>query len=214
MFTGLVEKTGIVQSVVTGDGGTVVKVTSPPGTDEFHVGESIAVNGVCLTVIGFRGDQFDVEISPETLQKSNLVNLKKGDCVNIERALKVGGRLGGHFVNGHVDCVAVIGSIKKYGDSMVFEIRADDNIMRYMVYKGSVAVNGISLTISKVLRSAFEVTVLPYTLLPTNLASAKPGDRVNIEVDIIGKYVERFVKGDKDASLLDALGKSGYLKED
>lgn len=214
MFTGLVEKTGTVQSVVTGDGGTVVKVTCPPGTDELHVGESIAVDGVCLTVIGFRGDQFDVEISPETLQKSNLVNLKRGDCVNIERALKVGGRLGGHFVNGHVDGVAMIGSIKKYGDSMVFEIRADDNIMRYMVYKGSVAVNGISLTISRVLRSAFEVTVLPYTFSQTNLASAKPGDRVNIEVDIIGKYVERFVRGDKDASLLEVLGKSGYLKED
>ncbi|NIO17318.1 MAG: riboflavin synthase [Deltaproteobacteria bacterium] len=214
MFTGLIEKTGTVRTVVTGDGGTVVKIAFLPETDEFQIGESIAVNGVCLTVIAFRGDQFDVEISPETLKKSNLVNLKRGDCVNIERALKVGGRLGGHFVNGHVDGVAVIGSIKRYGDSLVFEIRADDNIMRYMVYKGSVAVNGISLTISRVLTSAFEVTVLPYTFSQTNLASAKPGDRVNIEVDIIGKYVERFVKGDRDTGLLELLGKSGYLKED
>jgi riboflavin synthase len=213
MFTGLIEKTGIVQSVITGGHGTVAKISCDLESIDLKMGESIAVNGVCLTVIGFGNDAFDVEISPETLARSNLKDLKRGDCVNIERALMIGGRLGGHFVNGHVDGVAVLGYMRKYGDSMVFEIKADDNIMRYIVYKGSVAVNGISLTVSKVLRNAFEVTILPYTISQTNLTFAKQGDRVNIEVDIIGKYVEKFLRGDKDSELLDTLGNSGFLKE-
>lgn len=214
MFTGIVERTGIVQSVASRGEGTVAKISCDMESKDLHVGESVAVNGVCLTVIGFVGDVFDVEMSPETRERSNLKDLKSGDYVNIERALTVGGRLGGHFVNGHVDGIAVLNNMRKYGDSMVFEIKADDNIMKYIVYKGSVAVNGISLTVSRVLKNAFEVTVLPYTIEQTNLAFAKPGDRVNIEVDIIGKYVEQFMKGDKDSNLLDMLGKSGFLKEE
>lgn len=214
MFTGIVEKIGKVESVTARAGGKVANISVGEELRDPRVGESIAVNGVCLTVIDFGRGAFDVEMSPETLKRSNLRELKKGDYVNIERALKVGGRLGGHFVNGHTDGVGVLGLSRKMGDSVVFEIKADDTIMRYIVFKGSVALNGISLTVSGVKKNLFEVTVLPYTMEQTNLKFAKQGDRLNIEVDIIGKYVERFVKKDKDTKFLELLGNSGFLKED
>lgn len=214
MFTGLVEKIGKVESVTARAGGKVANIFVGKELHDARVGESIAVNGVCLTVIDFGRDAFNVEMSPETLERSNLKELKRGDYVNIERSLKVGGRLGGHFVNGHTDGVGVLGFSRKVGDSVVLEIKADDTIMRYIVFKGSVALNGISLTVSGVKKNSFEVTVLPYTMEQTNLKFAKQGDRLNIEVDIIGKYVERFVKKDRDAKFLDLLGNSGFLKED
>lgn len=214
MFTGIIETMGVVDSVTAKGGAKIAMVLYPRELDEPGIGESVAVNGVCLTVIALGKEGFEVEISPETIRRSNLHELKKGDYVNIERALRIGGRLGGHIVNGHVDGTGTMASRRKSGDSVVFEIRADDTIMKYIVFKGSVAINGISLTVSNVLRKSFEVTVLPYTYEQTNLKFARQGESVNIEVDIIGKYVERLMEREDDAKLMELLGNSGFLKEE
>lgn len=214
MFTGIVERVGKVKSVAVRGGGRAVQVESGIDAGEIALGESIAVNGVCLTVIGKGGVMFEVEVSPETLGRSNLKYLKRGDPVNIERSLKVGDRMGGHMMYGHVDGVATIRRIRKYGDSVVFEIDADNTIMRYIVLKGSVAVQGVSLTVSKVARGGFEVTLLPYTLENTTLTHATQGALVNIEVDIIGKYIENLLAKRDNSGILELLGKSGYVKED
>ena len=214
MFTGIIESVGVVKSISGTPGGVKAKISFPDEREGIIRGESISVNGVCLTVISKEGVEFEVEISGETLKKSNLERLAKGDRVNLERSLTVGGRLGGHMVYGHVDGIAVLVKRVKQGDSEVFELRIDDNIMKYIVYKGSVALNGVSLTVSRLFPRSFEVVVLPFTLTHTNLQYMRPGDLLNLEVDIIGKYVEKFLAGRAEDGMMGMLRKSGFMKEE
>ena len=194
MFTGIVEDIGHVkgfkrkqkESVLTFEVGRI-------DIREVELGESIAVNGTCLTVTSIGENEFTVDASHETLSKTNLGQLKKGDRVNLERSLRVGGKLGGHIVTGHVDGVGKVESRKKRGDSHIFRFSVPKALARYIVEKGSVAVDGVSLTVNEVKGREFMVNIIPYTLDETIFGGLKKGDVVNIECDIIGKYVEKFV---------------------
>lgn len=194
MFTGIIEDIGKVsgikrkqkESVFTFEVGRIdIRDVEP--------GESISVNGTCLTVTSTGEKTFTVDASHETLSKTNLNELKKGDRVNLERSLRVGGKLGGHIVNGHVDGVGKVASRRKRGDSHIFRFSAPKALARYIVEKGSVAVDGVSLTVNEVKGRDFTVNIIPYTLNETIFGGLKKGDAVNIECDIIGKYVEKFV---------------------
>ena len=157
-------------------------------------GDSVAVNGVCLTVIDKRADLFQVEVMPETLKRTALGGLKSGDIVNLELAMKAADRFAGHIVQGHIDGVATVKSIKQKGNSRLFTFEVPKQLGRYIVEKGSVAVNGISLTVIDTNNKTFTVGIIPYTWRHTMLSSAKVGDRVNIEVDILAKYLEKLEK--------------------
>ena len=195
MFTGLVSAVARVASLRSGMGGVVLAVERPPTFGDVAVGESIAVSGVCLTVVppAALGQSLFFDVSPETLARSALGGLAAGAGVNLERALAAGDRLGGHIVAGHVDGTAEVLAIEKAGDSRTFRFSLPAPLARYTVEKGSIAVDGISLTVAALGESSFDVAVVPHTFTSTTLGTKKPGDRVNIEVDILGKYVERLL---------------------
>jgi riboflavin synthase len=196
MFTGIVEDVGKVREIKT-KSKDVLFIIQVKHIDagEIGLGESIAVNGTCLTVISSGKNNFTVEASHETLKRTNLSKLKVGSKVNLERALKIGGRLGGHIVNGHVDGIGKVESIEKRGKSIEIWFSLPEALSRYVVEKGSIAVDGVSLTINAVNGNRFSVNIIPYTQDATIFAELRPGDLVNIECDIIGKYVEKFVLG-------------------
>ena len=186
MFTGIVEEVGIV-SKITNNGMTVkaLRILS-----DVKLGDSIAVNGTCLTAVSFSNSEFSVDLSPETMRRTSLSQLTEGSRVNLERALSASDRMGGHIVQGHVDATGRITSIKPDGDSIIFRVRVPKRLDKYIVEKGFVAVDGISLTVVKRGASSFTLAVIPYTLENTNLAVLSEGDRVNLEADILAKYVE------------------------
>ena len=186
MFTGIVEVVGIV-SKITNNGMTVkaLRILS-----DVKLGDSIAVNGTCLTAVSFSNSEFSVDLSPETMRRTSLSQLTEGSRVNLERALSASDRMGGHIVQGHVDATGRITSIKPDGDSIIFRVRIPKRLDKYIVEKGFVAVDGISLTVVKRGASSFTLAVIPYTLENTNLAVLSEGDRVNLEADILAKYVE------------------------
>jgi len=182
--------------------------------DEVVLGESIAVNGVCLTVVGHAPDELSFDVSPETLRHTNLGELKKGSAVNLERAMKFSDRFGGHLVSGHVDGVGTVVSVSPSGDYTYYRISAPSHILQVSVPKGSVAVDGISLTIVDLDESTLSVAIIPHTASETTIGQRRPGDRVNLEADMIGKYVARLLEprlsDTRDRSLLDLLKKEGY----
>ena len=186
MFTGIVEEVGIV-SKITNNGMTVkaLRVLS-----DVKLGDSIAVNGTCLTAVSFSNSEFSVDLSPETMRRTSLSQLTEGSRVNLERALSASDRMGGHIVQGHVDATGRITSIKPDGDSIIFRVRIPKRLDKYIVEKGFVAVDGISLTVVKRGASSFTLAVIPYTLENTNMAVLSEGDQVNLEADILAKYVE------------------------
>jgi riboflavin synthase len=186
VFTGIVEEVGIV-SKITNNGMTVkaLRVLS-----DVKLGDSIAVNGTCLTAVSFSNSEFSVDLSPETMRRTSLSQLTEGSRVNLERALSASDRMGGHIVQGHVDATGRITSIKPDGDSIIFRVRVPKRLDKYIVEKGFVAVDGISLTVVKRGASSFTLAVIPYTLENTNLAVLSEGDQVNLEADILAKYVE------------------------
>lgn len=190
MFTGIVESLGEVASLAEGR----LEVRPEPGfaPEGFAEGESVAVNGCCLTVLPGEGLRFD--LSPETLDRTSLGALASGARVNLERAVVAGGRLGGHVVQGHVDATGVFEGSSPEGNSVVMRFRAPAGYGRYLIDKGSVAVEGVSLTVVRPVEDAFEVWVIPHTLERTNLGSLRPGDRVNLEFDVLAKYVERLLE--------------------
>ncbi len=207
MFTGIIEHVGTVDSVrVTPDGGRLT-IRSPEAAGELGEGDSVAVNGACLTKVGGEEETFAVDVSPESLKKTNLGALRKGDPVNLELAMRLGARLGGHMVSGHVDAVGRIENRRTEGDSEIVAIQAPPEVMRYVVSKGSVAVDGISLTIAGRETGRFLVAIIPHTALKTTLLLKKPGDPVNLEADLIGKYVERLLTQDSEG------GTGGMTKE-
>ncbi len=207
MFTGLVEALGNISSINKTSNG--MRLSMKPSSDmEVSIGDSIAVNGVCLTATTDRGSiMFDV--SPETMKSTNLGELKVNQKVNLERALRLSDRLGGHIVTGHVDAVGKIRERRPEGEYTFYTFDAPPEVLRYVVKKGSVAIDGISLTVTGLDSSTFSVAIIPHTLTATNLGDKHKGDSVNMEIDIIGKYVEKFL-GNKDNSK----GLESLLKEE
>lgn len=195
MFTGLVSAVARVVSLRSGAAGAVLAVERPQDFGDAAVGESIAVSGVCLTVVppAAPGQPLFFDVSPETLSRSALGGLAAGAGVNLERALRASDRLGGHIVAGHVDGTAEVLGIEKSGDSWTFRFSLPPPLARYAVEKGSIAVDGISLTVAALGEGSFDVAVIPHTFTATTLGMKKPGDRVNLEVDVLGKYVERLL---------------------
>jgi len=195
MFTGIVEDIGKINHIYKGvKENTYTIAANKIDINTLNIGESIAVNGVCLTVVSFDEISFKVDASHETLNRTNLSNLELNSRVNLERALKMGSRLGGHIVNGHVDGVAEVLEIEPVGESIEFWFKTTDELRRYLVEKGSVAIDGISLTINKVSGSRFSVNIIPHTQEETTINQLEVGSKVNIECDILGKYIEKLLK--------------------
>jgi riboflavin synthase len=193
MFTGLIEEVGSVVMVRASDRGAQLQIAAPCITKKVRTGDSVAANGCCLTLSGHRGDQLTFDLLQETLDRTNLKTLRRHSAVNLERALAADGRLGGHFVQGHIDCTSRVVTFKKSGGDHRLEIELPAEFAHYVVSKGAIAINGISLTVAEVLAKSFVVWIIPYTKRHTNLDRARAGDLLNIEFDILAKYVERML---------------------
>ena len=193
MFTGLIEEVGTVVATRASDQGTKLEIAAPGIAREARAGESIAVNGCCLTLTSRRGDRLSFDLLEETIDRTNLKKLRQHRRLNLERALRADGRLGGHFVQGHVDCVSSIIGLEKKGADFRLEVELPRKFAHYVASKGSIALDGISLTVAEVLPKSFVVWIIPYTKRHTSLDHAKPGDLVNVEFDILAKYVETMV---------------------
>ncbi len=193
MFTGIIEEKGTVASVKKGNVSSRITFSASKVLEDIHEGDSIAVNGVCLTATSITGITFTADVMAETMRRSSLGNLRPGDRVNMERAMLCGGRFGGHIVSGHIDGTGTVKSLKREENAVWVRISADTSLLKYIVEKGSVALDGISLTVAEVDDSGFMVSVIPHTGSETTLLSKKPGDCINIECDMIGKYVEKLL---------------------
>jgi riboflavin synthase len=194
MFTGLVEEIGNVLWIRATDRGTQLRIAAPRVAEKIQTGDSVAVNGCCLTVTARRADQITFDLLQETLDRTNLKTLRRDSPVNLERPLSGDGSIGGHFVQGHIDCMARIASFDNAaGTDYRLEVELPTEFAHYIAYKGSVCINGISLTVAEVLPRSFAVWIIPHTKRSTNLSAAQPGDSVNIEFDILAKYVERML---------------------
>lgn len=193
MFTGIVEELGELVNRQSASSGTYLVIKGTRVMDDLALGDSIAVNGVCLTVARLSSFSFHADVMPETLRKTNLYMLKPGDKVNLERALPVGGRLGGHFISGHVDGVGQIIAEKRETNALVKKISAPPEVMRYTIKKGSIAVDGTSLTVVEVGENWFTVSLIPHTVQQTTFLTKRGGDTVNLEADMLAKYVEKLL---------------------
>ena len=221
MFTGIIEGLGTVVKLRPSGRGKRLVVTTDLELKEMKIGDSIAVNGACLTAVVISANRFEADLSPETLSRTTLNKVKTGDRVNLERALRISDRLDGHLVSGHIDGIGTLSGRESDDNAIIITIAVPEALSRYMIPKGSVAVDGISLTINHCSRDRFSVSIIPYTSKLTTLGIKKKGDAVNIETDMIGKYVERFVqstdgghqKGSAKKSAVDMelLLKSGFL---
>nr|WP_307760223.1 riboflavin synthase [uncultured Peptostreptococcus sp.] len=200
MFTGIVEEVGRVSSIKNSTNSAILTIEAEKVLEESKIGDSISVNGVCLTVTDISSKSFSADIMHESLKRSSLGELKKGSRVNLERALKLRTRLGGHIVSGHIDGVGKIKSIKKDDNAVWYCIEANEKILKYIIEKGSVAIDGISLTVAEENDKDFSVSVIPHTRDASNLSEKKIGSRVNIENDCIAKYVEKLLHLDGDIS--------------
>jgi riboflavin synthase len=193
MFTGLIEEVGEVVAVPASDSGTQLQIAAPAIAKKSRNGDSIAVNGCCLTLTSRRGNRLTFDLLEETIARTNLKKLCRSHRVNLERALPVDGRLGGHFVQGHIDCVSRIVAFDKNGADFRLEVELPAEFAQYVARKGSIALNGISLTVAEVFPESFVAWIIPYTKRQTNLDRAQAGDLVNVEFDILAKYVERML---------------------
>lgn len=209
MFTGIIEEIGTVEKIGSGQDSARLTVKASRVLEDVHVGDSIAVNGICLTVTGFTSGSFTVDVMHETIKRSSFSSLRVGSRVNLERAMAADGRFGGHIVSGHIDGTGKIIKIRRDGIALWYTIETTAEIMKYIVEKGSVAISGISLTVAEVNGNSFSVSTIPHTNEVTVLHECRVGDTVNLENDIIGKYIERFVKG----SSVTASGKGGITEE-
>ncbi len=201
MFTGIVEELGKVQRITRGSKEQQIFIGCSKILDDIHLGDSIAVNGVCLTVVDHGSGYFVADVMNETFSRSGLGALVSGSFVNLERAMPANGRFGGHIVSGHIDGTGKIKSIRQDGNAVWFEISTDKKILDGIVEKGSVAIDGISLTVADVTSNSFKVSIIPHTLKETVLGHRKNGDTVNLENDVVGKYVKKFVEGAQKSGL-------------
>ncbi len=193
MFTGIIESLGTLSAIHPAGRGKQLKIDSDVVLEGTKPGDSIAVNGACLTVVSLSGKRFQADVSPETLSKTTFGVSKIGDRVNIERAMRFSDRIDGHLVSGHIDGTGIVQQRSPLDNAVVMTIEVPKALSRYLIEKGSVAVDGISLTINKCWESGFEISIIPHTAKLTTLPQKRPGDPVNIETDMIGKYVERFL---------------------
>lgn len=211
MFTGLVEAVGTV-SAIRKMGNSIMLCMRPSCDFETAIGDSVCVSGVCLTVVQNNRD-ICFDISPETMRSTSLGALRVNEIVNLERSMRLSDRLGGHIVTGHVDGTGTVRSVRQEGDYTFFTFDAPLDILKYTVKKGSIAVDGISLTVVNVDGGSFSVALIPHTLKVTAIGKKAAGDRVNLEADIIGKYVEKFLSGSEDGRLMNLLREQGYTHE-
>ncbi len=191
MFTGIIEELGTIKDLSPGGS---IRILADRVLEGTNIGDSIAVNGICLTVTELNGDGFTADVMPETLKRTSLSLLRRGDKVNLERAMAADGRFGGHIVSGHIDGTGKIREYKKDGNAVWVTISADDDILRLVVEKGSIAIDGISLTVAEVTDTYFKVSIIPHTAGETTLLLKNTGDPVNLETDIVGKYVEKLLR--------------------
>lgn len=214
MFTGLVEELAIIKRIDVSLQGAQMELQASIILSDMHLGDSIAVNGVCLTVVRMTPSSFVVEAVPETMRRTNLGRLKVGDTVHVERAMAAGGRFGGHIVSGHIDGTGQVVEVEQEGMARVIHIEAAPALMKYIVEKGSICVDGVSLTVMTAGSTRFDISIIPHTQGVTRLGHAKVGDVVNLECDVIAKYVERLLgfkadAGAQPASTLDI----GFLQK-
>jgi riboflavin synthase len=212
MFTGLIESIGTVKRVAPKGNYREITIVPDPSFADLIGGESIAVSGPCLTVVGFDEKSFTVEASQETIRLTTLKNLRQGQKVNLERAVKADARMGGHFVSGHIDSTLSIKRVEKIGKSLRLTIDLPDEYSPYIVDKGSVALNGVSLTVSELGKSGFKVNMIPETQKRTTSADLKAGDLINVEFDMIGKYILRFLEQKRDGTgiSIESMRNMGY----
>lgn len=202
MFTGLVEETGrLVSKAATGDGFQLT-ISADKIMDDLNIGDSVACNGVCLTVIKREGNNFSVDTIEETLKKTNLGTLKNNDKINLERPLKAEERLGGHFVLGHIDTTGKVTEIKKLSNSHWMTISFPESFKKYLIFVGSISIDGVSMTVAQLEGNSFSVGIIPHTWEMTVFSEKKIGDTVNLEFDVLGKYVERIMEAKEDADSL------------
>jgi riboflavin synthase len=220
MFTGIVEAKGEIVSLTPKGGDVTLRIrTGVLDLSDVQLGDSIAVNGVCLTAVTLPGDGFTADVSGETLRLTTLGNLRAGSIVNLEKALTPTTRLGGHLVSGHVDGLGEVVSMKPDARSIRFDIRAPDELAKYIAHKGSITVDGISLTVNSVEGAVFSLNIVPHTQKMTTIAEWQPGSKVNLEVDVIARYLERLLMGERAAQPGESggismafLAENGYLK--
>lgn len=212
MFTGIIEGFGTFRAIRPAGHGTRFAIESDFDLDATKIGDSIAVNGACLTAVTLNGRRFEVDVAPETLSKTTFGAARVGERINLERALKLSDRIDGHLVSGHVDGVGVIQAKQVSSNAVIVTVGLSMELHRYMIVKGSVAIDGISLTINKLNAESIELSIIPHTAAITSIGFKKPGDRVNIETDLIGKYVEKFVTGRPSGSATPSGKASGLDK--
>jgi riboflavin synthase len=213
MFTGLIEDTGRVTAIERRGAAAVLTLTIALPAAEIVVGDSVAVNGVCLTVTAQPGSNLTFDVSPETMAGTTIGRLRPGSAVNLERALRLGDRMGGHIVSGHIDCIGKLARISETSGNRVLDFTLPAENSRYLISKGSVAIDGISLTVNSVSEGGFSVNIIPLTQRATTLSGLKIGDEVNIETDVIGKYVERLTRpwSSSGGLSMKTLAENGFL---
>jgi riboflavin synthase len=216
MFTGLVEEIGKVESIAKSAKSAVITIKAKTVMEGIKLGDSICTNGVCLTVTEFSSDKFSVDVMAESMRRSNLKTLKKGDEVNLERALKLSDRLGGHIVSGHIDGTGRIETYEKEDNAVWITVSAAPELLKYIVDKGSIAIDGVSLTVAYVDDGVFKVSIIPHTKDVTTLLKKQPGQEVNLECDMIGKYIEKLMNfgsrpAPKGSIDMDFLASNGFL---
>lgn len=202
MFTGIIEETGALQEMRSGS----LLIRASKVLEDVHLGDSIAVNGVCLTVTAFDKNSFQVDVMAETLRRSSLGSLKKGSRVNLERAMAANGRFGGHIVSGHIDDTGTVTSLKREGNAVWVTIECSSSLLRYIAEKGSITIDGISLTVAALTETGFQVSIIPHTGAETTLLEKRAGDVVNLETDLIAKYLERLMQPQKSEKEKDSKG--------
>jgi len=200
VFTGIIEAVGRVEKIERRGGLAALVVAAPDVTGGVRIGDSVAVNGCCLTVTAIEGERLSFEAVQETLDRTSLGDLGSRSRVNLERAMRADGRLDGHIVQGHVDGTGRVRALERAGDDVRLFVDCDEGVARYLVEKGSIAIDGVSLTVVGVSDSGFDVALIPHTLVETNLSDRAPGDRVNLEADVLGKYVVRYLERTRPAT--------------
>lgn len=210
MFTGIVEEIGVVECIKKGEKSSKLIVRCNKVLNQTKLGDSICTNGVCLTITNIGKNSFEADVMPETLRKSNLQKLKIGSIVNLERAISLQTRLGGHIVSGHIDGIGEIVDLEKEDNGLWISIKASQEVLKYIIYKGSISIDGISLTVGYVDNKIFKVSIIPHTLEKTILLKKIVGETVNLECDMIGKYIEKFLALDNQTQNK----KNSYINED
>jgi riboflavin synthase len=211
MFTGIIESMGVVKMITRKGDDVLLEIDTSMSLDDVKIGDSIAVSGACLTVTGMNDRGFVADVSAETLAKTTLKTFKRGDRVNLEKALRLNSFLGGHLVLGHVDGVGSIFERLEKSNSIIFGVEIDKELSKYVVPKGSIAIDGVSLTVNKCEKNRFYVNIIPHTASETTLDAKKVRDPVNLETDILGKYIEKLLHPDKEIDM-DFLSEHGFLK--